>query len=331
MKSLFVTPENWLEWRNGGIGGSDAPPIMNCSPWTTAAELLAIKTGQVEAPKPTFVMRRGLRMESPARKAYEKLTGIPMPKRYLESKTHPFMLGSYDGLNTEAKLALEIKCPGRVDHLRALTGQIPKKYIWQCVHLGLLSGFDVHYYSYNPKYPAAAPILLKRDPRLEEILLEEESRFWQEILKFFRRQSLQSKEFVMSNEPKVPSSKPPMYTAKEVVEVLTKAAEFAVILRDILSEFNLPEPPVATQPLATPSEVPDPTPQARARWEFPVRRGPSAPPAEALHTCARCHTPDLEDWMTLCSICYQGTRPRYETPPRRSFGYSGRRGFRRRY
>lgn len=183
MKSQSLTEMNrpeWLAWRQEGIGSSDAPAIMRASPWTSPFELWARKTNRI-APQPTnSAMRRGLALEPVAREAYEELTGIEMPAARMEHPKRPFIRASFDGLNEKHGRVLEIKCPGRVDHLEARRGRIPKKYLWQCVHLLLVSGLPaLDYFSWDGS--TGVTVSMKRQRALETRLMAAEIEFWQYV------------------------------------------------------------------------------------------------------------------------------------------------------
>lgn len=169
--------EQWIAWRNEGLGSSDAPIIMEASPWQTPLGLWELRTGRAEPEPQNWAMKRGLRLEPLARAEYERLTGIPMPSRRGENKKRPFIRASFDGLNLDAGRVLEIKCPGQKDHLTACRGEIPKKYVWQCVHLLLVADLQyLDYFSYDGK--TTALITLKRNRRQENELIVKETAFW---------------------------------------------------------------------------------------------------------------------------------------------------------
>jgi putative phage-type endonuclease len=185
---IFVDPmprEKWLEWRKQGIGSSDAAAIMGASPWESAFELWARRTGRLAPREQTYPMRRGLRLEPEARREYEKRTGIRMPRQLGIHKTHSWLRGSFDGFNRDECRALEIKCPGIDDHTKACEGIIPAYYTWQCVHLMLVAELPeivTDYFSYYPgseKHSgSSALITVERDRKLEAQYFEEASRFW---------------------------------------------------------------------------------------------------------------------------------------------------------
>lgn len=176
-----MTYSEWLKWRMGGIGASEAPAVMDSTPFSNPLKLWELKTGR-RAPDPlNYPMKRGLELEPKARLAYEKETGIRMkPKVCLEHPEMPFIRASYDGLNIHAERGLEIKCPGRVDHGVAKQGKIPEKYLWQCVHLLMVCGYEqLDYFSFDGSQGVVVPF--KRDKSLEKKLLQKELVFWEHV------------------------------------------------------------------------------------------------------------------------------------------------------
>lgn len=64
----------WLEWRRGGIGGSDVAGIVGLSPWSSPYSVWARKVGLVAPPQSSEAMEFGQRAE-------------PMLAQWLEDKT----------------------------------------------------------------------------------------------------------------------------------------------------------------------------------------------------------------------------------------------------
>lgn len=184
----------WLEWRSKGIGSSDAPIIMEVSPWSTPQKLWELKTGKAKAGERTYAMQRGLVLEASARQWYEEQTGIAMEKALATHKSLPFIRASLDGVNHEVQKALEIKCPGREDHKKALDGKVPKKYLWQLVHILLVTGLPViDYVSYDGRNGIIIPF--ERDEKLEAELLTEEKRFWAYVVTDTRPPEKENKNY----------------------------------------------------------------------------------------------------------------------------------------
>lgn len=169
--------KKWLEWRMGGIGGSDAPAIMGASKWCSIDECWARKL-ELMLPQPmTYPMRRGIKLEPIARKSYEAKIGIRMPRANFRSIKHPWALVSLDGFNEKYWHVAEYKCPGKEDHAIAKSGKIPEHYIWQLVHIAMVMEADtVDYVSHKDDETIVVPF--HRNPEMEKRLIEAEKKFW---------------------------------------------------------------------------------------------------------------------------------------------------------
>lgn len=102
--SLLVAPkfipegrEDWLEKRQGGIGGSDAAAVLELSPWKSRLALWAEKTGIVEQPNLDELeyIEWGQVFEEPIAKKYVQVTGRTLIDHgrfaIRTSDAHPFM------------------------------------------------------------------------------------------------------------------------------------------------------------------------------------------------------------------------------------------------
>jgi len=170
----------WHEERRQGIGGSDAciimqtlPPEWGRTPW----KLWALKRGLLAPEPPNPAMERGTRLEPVARDAYEAVVGgLVMPAR-LRHPHHPWMVGNLDGLSPDGKLVLEVKCPGRESHEKALKGEVPAAYYPQVQHYLAVSGADrCHYWSFDGE--KGALVVVERDSAYIAKLIDAERAFW---------------------------------------------------------------------------------------------------------------------------------------------------------
>ena len=162
--------QRWLDFRQSGIGGSDASLIAAFfldQPWPYGTwagadlwKLWAQKTGRIKV-KPArdrsdastgyvdpFV--HGHKTEPLARDWYSRTTGEFAPPAVLQSTEREFMFASLDGWNPESKVVLEIKCPKeKAEHNKAKEGQIPERYYAQFQHnLCVAEGIELHYVSF---------------------------------------------------------------------------------------------------------------------------------------------------------------------------------------
>lgn len=170
--------QDWLHWRRGGIGSSDAPIIMGVSPWSTPFQLWQEKTGRVKREMSNFATERGNMLEPKARADYELRSGIEMPPILCQHKDYPFMRASMDGGNEQLRCGLEIKCPGKKDHEIALIeGRVPEKYMPQIQHQLMVTGFEwIDYFSFDGEKGVSIRVY----PDMEYIarLTQKEIEFW---------------------------------------------------------------------------------------------------------------------------------------------------------
>ncbi len=173
--------QEWLSWRQGGIGGSDAPVIMGVSPYETKLGLWQLKLGRKQPQPDNPGMQRGRLLEEPARRAYEAATGEIVTPQCAEHEQYPFIKASFDGLSLFRRVGVEIKCPGEEDHALACLGIVPPKYWPQVQHLMLVSGYDEwHYWSYDGE--EGVLVVVQRDPVYIGLLLEAEMKFWNQVV-----------------------------------------------------------------------------------------------------------------------------------------------------
>jgi putative phage-type endonuclease len=170
----------WLSWRRGGIGASDAPVIMGHSPWQKESELLLLKTGQKTEMPANPAMLRGKRLEPLARLAYVNHTGIDVAPMCVQSLTHDWMRASLDGLSVDGGHVVEIKCPGEKDHRVADSGLVPEKYYAQLQHILAVTGLaEISYWSF--RFDHTVLLEVKRDNGFIAGLIEKEAAFWARV------------------------------------------------------------------------------------------------------------------------------------------------------
>lgn len=173
------TPE-WLEYRRNHLGASDAPVIMQVSPWKTPFQLWQEKLGLVKDQPANESMKRGTDLEFIARSEFEKKTLIYVQPVCMMHSQIDYMIASLDGYNENMNCVVEIKCPGREDHSKALDGVVPEKYIPQLQHQLAVTGLDmIYYFSYNGQHNAL--LRVERDQTYINTLLEKEAAFWEKI------------------------------------------------------------------------------------------------------------------------------------------------------
>lgn len=176
------TPE-WLELRRSFIGASDAPIIMEQSPWKTPLQLWEQKLGLASDESSTFAMKRGIELEPVARKAYNDYTSNYATPHVVFSEKTPFMMASLDGLSIDGSVAVEIKCPGKEDHEIAKSGKVPDKYYAQLQHqIETIGAEVVHYFSFRDGDFKLLEV--ERDQSFIDEMVSKEKEFWKKVSNF---------------------------------------------------------------------------------------------------------------------------------------------------
>lgn len=172
--------KEWLKARQTGIGGSDVAAILGFSKWKSPLEIYLSKVEPIVDEEDNPSMEWGRRLEPVIRQAYADATGrkVTLPDEQFRSKEHPFMIANVDGICDDGRI-LEIKTArSESDWGTEGTDEIPEYYRTQVQHymtvLGakvcdvavLIGASDFRIYTVNT------------DPELEQLLIEEESKFW---------------------------------------------------------------------------------------------------------------------------------------------------------
>ena len=175
------TPE-WLEWRNDGIGASDAPIIMGENPWKSAAELLEVKCGRARESDRNAAVARGIELEPEARRVYISRTGTLVQPACLQSGSYDWLRASVDGLSYRADAVVEIKCGESVYRKTRQYGRVPDYYYGQLQHILAVTGLpSIDFFCYLPGFSELL-VPVARDDNYIGQLLNTEFQFWTQVL-----------------------------------------------------------------------------------------------------------------------------------------------------
>lgn len=220
---------HWYTWRNKGIGASDAASLLDESPWTSKFQLWAQKTGLLpRGAAPSFAvsaMERGKLLEPVARAYYEKKFGLIVEQDVnCEDEEHEFLRASLDGLVTNGsdQFVLEIKCPGKAAHAKALRGELPDYYYPQLQFQLMVTGLPyAHYFSFDGK-EGPDPIVVGRDEPYISMLRAAAVELW---------------GMVQSHTPPSPTAKDVAGLVKELGEVSARQSALTNALEVAFNEF----------------------------------------------------------------------------------------------
>lgn len=173
--------KEWLDWRDLGIGGSDAAAIMGSTPYMDVMELWQRKLGMLPPIQTNAAMQRGHDLEPIARVEFELETGLHMRPGCYIHPTLSHMRASLDGISADGKYILEIKAPGLTTHREALAGKIKPYYFTQMQHQLAVTGAELCYYCSYTDLPDIDPLYITevhRDEAYIERLIQRETAFW---------------------------------------------------------------------------------------------------------------------------------------------------------
>jgi len=175
---------DWYVWRGMGLGASDAASVLDLkSAFNSKLMLWLDRTGIMKRPEPNSfaakAMQRGHDLEPIVRSMFEQVTGASFPAVSAEHDAYPFVRASFDGYNASLNEILEIKCPGKADHAKALKGEVPSKYYAQVQQQLLVSNaLKCHYVSWDGVSTTYAHVEVLPDLEFQNNLLKELIAFW---------------------------------------------------------------------------------------------------------------------------------------------------------
>jgi putative phage-type endonuclease len=188
IRGLQQGGNDWLRWRDGGIGGSEASVIYRGELYgKTPYGLWMKKMGLVESVNFTQVQQahldRGHALEPEARKLFIERTGIMVEPLCVQSSEHHFMYASLDGINAARDVIVEIKAPAEAMMLKTLESGIPDYYYDQVQHqIKVVNAREGYYFAFNPEVPPY--IYIERilpDPAHIQELIRKEDVFWKHV------------------------------------------------------------------------------------------------------------------------------------------------------
>ena len=150
VETAGLSKEEWLRYRNMGIGGSDVAALLGISKWKTELELWLEKTGQGDAlVQENEAMQWGTIMEPVIRTHFSEITGKPVVevKAILQHPAHLYMLANIDGLTVDDEgnpAILEIKTASEYKRSEWENG-VPVYYQTQVQHYLCVAGIQKAY------------------------------------------------------------------------------------------------------------------------------------------------------------------------------------------
>lgn len=178
--------EAWLAQRRTGVGGSDAAIACGLHPYVSALELYYDKTGEMLIEREdTERMQMGRALEDAIANVFAERYDVKL--RHHAMKRHPrypWMIGNPDRVVEGARIGLEIKNVDAFAHRfgawgEADTDEIPEPYLLQCLHYAVIFDYREWHLAALVGGNTLKRYIVRRDPELEELLIDGEREFWQ--------------------------------------------------------------------------------------------------------------------------------------------------------
>ena len=182
VSTLGIEKKEWLRYRKGGIGGSDAGAVCGLNPYRTAMEVYYDKTSDEIEEMDNEAMRQGREFEEYVARRFMEATGkkVRRANALYYDERHPFMYADVDRLVVGENAGLECKTasPYMADQWKG--GKIPLSYQIQCYHYMSVFQADAWYIAvliYGKEFQFHR---IERDEAVISDLIHIEKNFWKE-------------------------------------------------------------------------------------------------------------------------------------------------------
>ena len=177
--------EEWLNWRNKGIGGSDASVVCGINKYKSPVELWLEKTGQSSPESAGEAAYWGTQLESLVRTEFTKRTGIEVltVNKLLCNKEYPFQIANLDGVCKHPELGTVIFEAKTASAFKAdkWDGSVPEEYVLQVQHYLSVTGYMGAYIAVLIGGNTFKYTFIERDEELISKLIQWESDFWEHV------------------------------------------------------------------------------------------------------------------------------------------------------
>ena len=175
--------EEWLSWRDKGIGGSDASVICGLNKWKSPVELFMEKKGQLEPKEPGEAAYFGTLLEPLIRQEFTRRTGLEIAPVHaiLQHPQHQFMLANLDGIVQDpihGKGVFEAKTASQFMAPQWKNGMLPDHYEVQVQHYLAVTGLSFAYIAVLIGGNTFKYFHIPRNDEVISLLVQLEENFW---------------------------------------------------------------------------------------------------------------------------------------------------------
>ena len=180
VSTLNLDKKEWLKYRKGGIGGSDAGAICGLNPYRTAIQVYSDKrTDEIEE-FDNEAMREGRDLEEYVARRFMETTGkkVRRANAMFYDEENPFMFADVDRMIVGENAGLECKTASPFSADKWEDDKIPLSYQIQCYHYMSVMNADRWYVAvliYGTEFKVYC---LERDEEMIQNLIQIEKDFW---------------------------------------------------------------------------------------------------------------------------------------------------------
>lgn len=182
VSTLDLPHEDWLEWRQKGIGGSDVAAICGMSRYKSPIAVYLDKLGEMPPLEDNPRMKAGRKLEAIIADWFAEETGLKVQKRnaIFQNPEHPVMLANIDRWLPGKNAGLECKNTSEYSREDWSGTQAPTEYIMQCNHYMAVTGADRWYIAVLIGGWDLQWRVIERDEDLIKNLITVEENFWED-------------------------------------------------------------------------------------------------------------------------------------------------------
>lgn len=172
--------EEWLKYRQKGIGGSDAGAICGVNPYSTALKVYQDKTSEEPEIPDSESMRQGRDLEDYVASRFMEATGKKVRRSNFmyQHDSYPFMLADIDRMVVGEDAGLECKTASAFSADKWKEDAVPEHYILQCMHYMAVTGTKAWYIAVVLLGKEFKWKKIERDEEMIRDLIKIEQDFW---------------------------------------------------------------------------------------------------------------------------------------------------------
>ncbi len=181
-----MTKDEWLKWRDKGIGGSDVSIICGLNKFKSVLELWMEKLGYVEHKEAGESAYWGSVLEPIVREEFTNRTGLKVDtiNSILKHPKYDFMLANIDGIVNDpiyGKCLFEAKTTSAYMQEQWKDDLIPEGYMLQIQHYMAVTGYERTFIAVLIGGNTFKYKVIERDDELIEMIIKLEKQFWENV------------------------------------------------------------------------------------------------------------------------------------------------------